>query len=300
MLRIPGEDDGFQELYAGVNILLEVVRRRIVEIERLHETQIRHERELSKIRENFASIAAHELRSPVVGIQWGLAALLQDKRLLGVLSKGKRELVNDLLHSAENLSQLISDLLRVARLQRQYQESVESNALSFNDIAHTVKDRLSSLAKKEQVQVQWDILKQKLPKIFANPTYAEEILWNLVNNSIKYNKAGGWVKIKGEVRPKELTVHVEDNGIGIGEKEKGRIFEEFYRIRNRETREIEGTGLGLFITKTLLERMGGEIRVTSQKGKGSTFSFSLPLVDKKRTIPANRSNITHQVGLTAE
>jgi len=104
---------------------------------------------------------------------------------------------------------------------------------------------------------------------------------NLVNNAIKYTPEGGEVQVLHEVKGKELITHVKDNGFGIAKEAQKKIFEKFYRVKSEETQEIAGTGLGLFIVKQLVEKMNGKIWFKSQKGHGSTFSFSLLFQQQK-------------------
>lgn len=99
----------------------------------------------------------------------------------------------------------------------------------------------------------------------------------MVSNAIKYNRENGWVKISHEFEPGFVITHVEDNGIGMTAEDQKRMFEKFFRADSARVQQITGTGLGLFITKELIEKMGGTIHVQSEEGKGSRFSFKLPV-----------------------
>ena len=104
---------------------------------------------------------------------------------------------------------------------------------------------------------------------------------NLMGNAIKYTQEGGEVRVFHEVKGQEILTHVKDNGFGISRDAQSKIFEKFYRVQTKETRNIQGTGLGLFIVKQLVEKMNGKIWFVSEKGKGTTFSFALPRANKK-------------------
>jgi len=112
----------------------------------------------------------------------------------------------------------------------------------------------------------------------ADPAKLKEVITNFVSNGIKYNNEGGWVKVSHEINDKEVITHFEDNGFGISEKEQKQLFQKFFRADIGRIKSIEGTGLGLFITKELVEKMEGRVWFKSQEGKGTTFSFSLKKV----------------------
>lgn len=105
---------------------------------------------------------------------------------------------------------------------------------------------------------------------------AKEVIMNFVSNAIKYNREGGFVKVYHEVKNDVVITHVEDNGFGMSAEDQKQLFQKFFRSEAKDVQAMQGTGLGLFITKELVEKMGGTIGVKSEKGKGSTFSFSLP------------------------
>ena len=106
---------------------------------------------------------------------------------------------------------------------------------------------------------------------------SEKVIKNLVDNSIKYTPEKGMVTVTHEIKKEMLVVHIKDNGLGISKENQKKLFQKFYRVKTEKTEKIKGTGLGLWIIKQLLEKMNGEIWFVSEEGKGSTFSFSLPL-----------------------
>ena len=117
-----------------------------------------------------------------------------------------------------------------------------------------------------------------MPKVLADAKRMQEVMVNLAGNSIKYTQSGGVVEISHEVKDGMLITHVRDNGFGISKKAQEKLFEKFYRVKTQKTKDVAGTGLGLFIVKQIVQKMDGKIWVISQSGKGSTFSFSIPLV----------------------
>ena len=116
-----------------------------------------------------------------------------------------------------------------------------------------------------------------IPLVLADSIRLREVMVNLVGNAIKYSPKGGKVLITHEVSGKELTTHIKDTGFGISFEAQKKLFGKFYRVQTKETKDIPGTGLGLFIVKQIIEKMGGRIWVESKEGEGSTFSFALPV-----------------------
>jgi len=115
------------------------------------------------------------------------------------------------------------------------------------------------------------------PAIVADPERMEEVLVNLIDNAIKYSPNGGRISIGGRVSGPEVMVSVADEGIGISSRDRERIFQRFYRVEDSLTAKVPGVGLGLFICQAIVKAHGGRIEVTSQPGKGSCFTFTLPV-----------------------
>ena len=120
-------------------------------------------------------------------------------------------------------------------------------------------------------------LPEELPLAYADPKRVRQILDNLVSNAIKYSPDGGIVRIGAWSNGRALTVYVADQGVGIPPEEQGKLFKRFYRIDSSERRTTKGTGLGLYLVKSLVEAQGGRVWVHSEPGKGSTFFFTLPI-----------------------
>jgi signal transduction histidine kinase len=116
----------------------------------------------------------------------------------------------------------------------------------------------------------------RLPPVTGHPRNLEEAFSNLIGNAIKYTPAGGKVRVSAASGPETLTVKVTDTGIGIAEEDQKRLFQRFYRVRNEQTRYIQGTGLGLSLVKKIVESHNGRVEVESRPGRGTTFSVSLP------------------------
>jgi signal transduction histidine kinase len=132
-------------------------------------------------------------------------------------------------------------------------------------------------AEEHSLRIEVDV-PEKLPPILADRRNMEEVLINLITNAIKYSPEGGRILIKAQAEGDYLGIRVSDTGIGISPEDQKMIFQQFYRVKNEKTRQINGTGLGLAIVKKILESHEGRILVESRPGQGSTFTIFLPLV----------------------
>jgi len=190
----------------------------------------------------------------------------------GKISAKVKKIIEEAIAINKQLSSLVQDLLEVIRS--------ESGQLKFalepvkidEIIKEEIKD-LSIKANEKKIKLIYD--ERKLPQVIGNPQKLKEVIINLIDNAIKYSKDKTKIIVNHEITKDTIITNVIDNGIGMTEEEKKHLFEKFYRIQNEETKNIPGTGLGLFIVKTLIRKMNGDIWVESKRGEGSTFSFSL-------------------------
>lgn len=230
-------------------------------------------KENEELRDEFVFIAAHQLRAPVSVIRGYLSMILAGE--FGSLNKETREALNTSRQLNERLVKLVEDLLEVARGEAgKMQIEVESTSIQENVMA-IIKEFKEQAAKKG-VELVYHKPEADI-KVLADPYKLKEVLSNLVDNAIQYTLGKEMVIVSHQVKDRSLVIHVKDQGIGISEKDIKKLFTKFFRAETKQTQDIAGTGLGLFICKQIIERMGGRIWVESELGKGSTFSFSLPL-----------------------
>jgi signal transduction histidine kinase len=137
-----------------------------------------------------------------------------------------------------------------------------------------------------------------LPKALSDEAKTKQVILNLLSNAIKYSPGGGTIRVSASAVEdgNKVLVRVSDQGIGIAPEDLDRVFETFYRVKNEETYEIRGTGLGLFIVKSLVEGMGGAMGVESELGKGSTFHFTLPATVAASTMTRREQNAQSLIG----
>ena len=228
--------------------------------------------ENQKLKDEFVFIAAHELRTPVTAIKGYLSMILDNN--FGKVPEKIKEPLKITEAANQRLVQLVQDLLEVARSDAGRMQ-IKLSPLTIGEQVNTVIKELESLAKQKNITINY---KSELSvKVLADDYKIKEVLINLIGNAIKYTLNGGGIEISHEIKNNLLTTHIKDHGIGMSEDNLKKLFSKFFRVESEQTAKIEGTGLGLFICKQIIERMEGTIEVESEAGKGSTFSFSLKL-----------------------
>jgi signal transduction histidine kinase len=234
-------------------------------------------RRLQELKNEFVFIASHELRSPVAVIK-GYLSLIQEKGPDAVPADVATYLENVRL-ADERLSQLVDEILDIARSEAgKLSVSVRPTGLAAAVGAIIQEEQV--LAEAKQIVIAHDV-PDTLPEVMADEGRVKEVMANLVTNAIKYSPEGTAIKIYYEKKGRIVTTHVRDAGFGIAKKEQEHVFEKFFRSEASREKGIVGTGLGLFITKQLVEKMGGKMWFQSKEGGGSTFSFSLKTATTK-------------------
>lgn len=223
------------------------------------------------MRRDFVANVSHELRTPLTVIK-GYAETMLD----GVLQsdpKMSRQFTEIILRHSERLTTLISDILTLSNLEAKA-ATIELSATDFLATLNYAVLLLSEQAATKNIKINIEI-SDNLPKVLADKGKLEQVLLNLLENGIKYTPAGGIICIYAKESGEFIKISIADSGIGISEKDIARIFERFYRVDEARSREQGGTGLGLAIVKHIILLHGGEVSVTSEIGKGSTFKFTL-------------------------
>lgn len=220
---------------------------------------------------DFIAFAAHELRGPITVIR-GYLDVLEDE-LKDVLKDDQEELFRRLTVSANRLSGYINNILNTSRYDRRHLK-MHLAETSIHDIYDTIRDDMQMRASAQNRMLSVNI-PDGLPTVAADSASLSEVFGNLIDNAIKYSNEGGAINVTAQVKGDFVEVSVEDHGIGMPGNVVSNLFQKFYRShRSRET--VAGTGIGLYISKAIVESHGGNISVRSEEGKGSTFIVSLP------------------------
>jgi signal transduction histidine kinase len=232
---------------------------------------ITSQRELELMKSNFLSVVSHELRTPLHSIKGFVDIILMGKT--GEVNELQRDFLETVKQQTTQLQAMINDLLEFSRLESG-QIHLRISDTSMNTIATRVVDKLLPLADEGQID-----LSENLPiglDLEADEVRVEQVLTNLVGNAIKFTPPDGSILIRGADLGEEIQVSVRDTVIGIPKDEQDRIFDRFYQVDSGSTRSYKGTGLGLTISKHIVEHHRGRIWVDSVEGEGSVFSFVLP------------------------
>lgn len=231
-------------------------------------------RELAEMKEEFLALTTHDLRSPLTVIS-GVISFFTSGRL-GELSPEQKNMVTMMERNTQNLIELVNDLLDASKLESGTMR-LDIAALDLREVMDELRETmLLPLAREKEIEL-IETFPENLPAIEADRAKLRRILLNLLSNALKFTGKGGRVEVRAELQEQDgrVRISVSDTGIGIAAEDVDRLFDKYEQTRNRATRGEKGTGLGLYITKQLVELHGSEINVKSEPGKGSTFSFTL-------------------------
>jgi len=246
------------------------VQERTKELKTAQEQELARAREVARLKDEFVFIAAHELQTPVAAIRGFLELMSQYQKQFSHDVQGH---VNAIASASENLGQLVNDLLEISRSEAGKMK-IDLEAVDIRPLIDSVVEGLMPAAKEKHIAI--EIQKPgSVPAVLADPKRLREVVTNLLSNAIKYNREKGKIIITFFPHGDTLVVEFRDTGYGIPRNDQHKVFKKFFRASAEETKDVLGTGLGLFITRMLVEKMNGELKFSSVEGKGSTFAFSL-------------------------
>ncbi|MDY7079655.1 MAG: ATP-binding protein [Chloroflexota bacterium] len=226
-------------------------------------------KELDQIKSEFVSTVSHDLRSPLTSVK-GFADLLP---AVGTLNKQQTYFLEKIRSGVDTVTEMIGDLLDLGRIEAEVRMDMES--CNIGDIIEKMITGQENHAELQRQTLQAQI-EPDLPFVLGNPLRIGQALSNLVSNAIKYTPEGGHISISATQEDNQVIIQIEDDGIGISKDDLQHIFDKFYRVDRPETEGIIGSGLGLSIVKTIVEKHRGRIWVESKIGKGTVFTVVLP------------------------
>lgn len=237
-------------------------------------------RRLEQVRTDFAANVSHELKTPLTSIR-GFVETLQE----GAINNPEmaQKFLRIIMMETERLTRLINDILSISKLESGDTE-VPTERLRLDKMAYDVADMLSIHAGEKEISINCHLNNEPV-YVVGNPDRVEQMLINLVENGIKYNKPGGSVTVQVFSNGEDANITISDTGIGIAEENLPRLFERFYRVDKGRSRQMGGTGLGLAIVKHIVRSMDGEIEVHSKLNEGTEFLITLPLATAKESEP---------------
>ena len=235
------------------------------------------ERALDQLKADFIATVSHELRTPLAAVHGAAKTLLRED--VDLEDEVSQQLLTLVSEQSDRLARMVDDILLASRLDSPELELTMEHV----DVAELAADVIAAarLHASEQLTLEL-IAPPSLPRVGADRDKLRQILVNLVANAVKYSPAGGRIAVDLQPDDGHVEISVRDQGLGIAPSEQRLIFEKFYRADANMTRGVSGSGLGLYITRELVHRMGGTISVDSQRGEGSTFVVRLPAVAGSR------------------
>lgn len=235
-------------------------------------------KEVDQMKDEFISIASHELRTPVTGIR-GYVSMILDGTL-GKVSGKMEESLKMVQNAAARLSSLVEDLLNVSRIE-QGRLKIEASPRDVNPIIRDIMAELSIQAKQKNLELKYQPHTEKFPLLNIDDERFKRVLINLIGNGIKYTEKGQVEVTTAEKNNgKILEIRIKDTGIGMSAPDRQRLFQKFYRVQSEKTKDITGTGLGLWITKQIIKLMKGTIMIDSMEGVGTQVTLQFPVVRK--------------------
>ncbi|OIP78063.1 MAG: hypothetical protein AUK17_02930 [Parcubacteria group bacterium CG2_30_44_18] len=229
--------------------------------------------EANRMKSEFVSITSHQLRTPLSAVKWSLN-LLMDERWQK-LDQKQKEYFEIMKTSNNRMIRLVNDLLDVSRIE-QGRLDMRPGKFSLDDMIRDLIAEITPIARDGGVSLGFEV-EGGVPEGWADAERVRLVLQNLVDNAVKYSNDGGAVKIKLGRFGNFLKCEVHDNGVGIPEHQKADVFQKFFRSDNVRKYQTEGTGLGLFIAKGIVDALGGKIGFSSKENQGSDFWFTIPI-----------------------
>lgn len=230
-------------------------------------------RELDRLKSEFISVAAHQLRTPLSAVKWAVKMVMDGDA--GPITEEQKNMLDQGYKSNERMVVLINDLLDVSRIEAGKFEYEFIEGL-VEDLVETTVQEFQQIVKHKSVNLKYHKPDSSLPKVKIDSLKLKMVIENLIDNAVKYTAPGGNVEIVFKYYRNIIEVVVSDSGVGIPKDQLPQLFSKFFRAKNVVKMQTDGTGLGLFIAKKIIEKHGGIIWAESEEGKGTSMHFTLP------------------------
>ena len=233
---------------------------------------ITREKDVDRMKTEFISLASHQLRTPLSSIKWLVELLLDDYK---GMNEEQIQIVKNVYESNQRMIDLVDGLLNISRIESG-RIIIEPKATNLKTLVEKIVGELTPKIVEKELKVNIDIAND-VPEISVDPKLISNVYLNFLTNSIKYSINKGQVNVKIYIKDSDVISEVKDSGLGIPKKQQARVFEKFFRADNVTRVVTDGSGLGLYLTKLIVEASGGKIGFESEELKGSTFWFSVPI-----------------------
>jgi len=252
--------------------LYDILTKKLDELQALYDQT----NQLERFKSQMIELAAHQMKNAVMQLAGPLDMLEMDKDTLGYPYD---ELIGIMARASDRVRQIATDIMSLEKIERRYQGDYV-RIYNLTDQLNTLYEAHQIAAERKELRLIFERFPLFPVRISADDVQMYEAIANLLSNAIKYTPSGGEVELALEVKNRQAEVTVRDTGLGIAQEHHARLFQMFSRVKTPQAESIEGTGLGLFLFKSIVERFGGEVIFTSTPGEGSTFGFRLPLSDE--------------------
>lgn len=228
----------------------------------------------NRLKKEFTDIVSHQMRSPLSAIKWYMEMLLRSGQ--DNLTQKQHEYVEVIIEANRKMLSLINDLLNMTNIEKGKEQFVFEKINIIELIEETIKN-YRIFSNQRSITVTFNKGRNKKIWIMSDQIKLKIVVENLLNNALRYTPKNGLVQVNLVKLNGYVTFEIKDNGMGIGEKEKPHVFEKFFRSKQARNVETQGTGLGLYICRTLLRKMDGDIWFKSRIGRGTSFFFKIPV-----------------------
>ncbi|MCA9380795.1 CHASE domain-containing protein [Candidatus Dojkabacteria bacterium] len=240
---------------------------------------ITKEKEVDAAKTEFVSLASHQLRTPLTSINWYLELLLDEKG--SKLTKKQKEFFHEIQIATKQMTELVGALLNVSRIELGT-FAITPEPTDLTKLAESVVEEVSPIIKDKKLKV--NLTKTKLEKVSVDPKLFRIVYQNLITNAVKYTPEEGIISIDHKIENDDILITVSDTGYGIPLRQKDQIFQKLFRADNVRIKDTKGTGLGLYIVKSILESTGGRIWFESEENEGTTFFVKVPLKGMSKKV----------------